>query len=157
MVAQPKKVAGRWRQDSPRIMRDHHPPFAMEECLGKRRRLVNQDNEQSSRLENTRSERALGLDQNITRRDFLNSTLLASGGMLLSPLSPAQLLAQKGKQPPDSVSDDWTGYGGVGDYADSNGNTTAVFEAGHRIRDGEFEGLPQNLLETGEVYDCVVV
>ena len=108
--------------------------------------------------EGSRAEKALGLDQDITRRDFLNSTLLASGGLLLSPATPVQLLlAQKEKPSPDSSSDDWTGYGGVGDYANSNGNTTAVFEAGHRIRDGEFESLPANLVETGEVYDCVVV
>ncbi len=110
-----------------------------------------------SSTEGSRAEKALGLDQHVTRRDFLNSTLLASGGLLLSPASPAQLLAQKEKPSPDSISDDWTGYGGVGDYANSNGNTTAVFEAGHRIRDGEFESLPANLVETGEVYDCVVV
>ena len=77
--------------------------------------------------------------------------------MLLSPLSPAQLLAQQTNRPTEAFSDDWTGYGGVGDYANSNGNTTAVFEAGHRIRDGEFESLPQNLVDSGEVYDCVVV
>jgi spermidine dehydrogenase len=110
-----------------------------------------------SNTENSRAEKALGLNQDITRRDFLNSTLIASGGLLLSPASPVQLLAQKERQSPDSISDDWTGYGGVGDYANSNGNTTAVFEAGHRIRDGEFESYPANLIETGEVYDCVVV
>src|SRR5215831_2213087 len=110
-----------------------------------------------SHTESSRAEKTLGLNQDITRRDFLNSTLLASGGMLLSPLSPAQLLAQKANQPPDSVSDDWTGYGGVGDYANSNGNTTAVFVAGHRIRDGEFKSVPANFVETGEVYDCVVI
>ena len=30
----------------------------------------------------------------ITRRDFLNATLLASGGLLVTSASPAQLLAQ---------------------------------------------------------------
>jgi spermidine dehydrogenase len=109
-----------------------------------------------SNTDGSRAEKALDLDQDITRRDFLNSTLLASGGLLLSPVSPTQLLAQQSK-PPSSLNDDWTGYGGVGDYANSNGNTTAVFEAGHRIRDGEFESSPANFAETGEVYDCVVV
>jgi spermidine dehydrogenase len=113
--------------------------------------------ENESNIESFRAEKALGLNKDITRRDFLNSTLLASGGMLLSPVSPAELLAQKGSQPLEAAGDDWTGYGGVGDYANSNGNTTAVFEAGHRIRDGEFESVPTNLVETGKVYDCVVV
>jgi spermidine dehydrogenase len=53
--------------------------------------------------------------------------------------------------------DDWTGYGGVGDYANSNGNTTGVLEAGHQIREGRFETLPASVVDTGETYDCVVV
>src|SRR5579871_4073867 len=38
---------------------------------------------------------ALGMNARICRRDFLNSMLLASGGALLSSLSPLQLLAQQ--------------------------------------------------------------
>ena len=72
-----------------------------------------------------RSDEALGMNQRICRRDFLNSTLLASGGLLLESLAPRQLLAR----------DDWTGYGGVGDYAHSNGNTLEVMRDGHQIRD----------------------
>lgn len=105
---------------------------------------------------NSPFEKSLGLDQDITRRDFLNSSLLASGGALLASMSPAQMLAQKAGQK-DSYSDDWTGYGGVGEYAACNGNTTAVFEAGHRIRDGEFETAPKDFVDTGETYDCIVV
>ena len=92
----------------------------------------------------------------MTRRDFLNATLLASGGVLLSSASPADLLAASSARA-DAIQDDWTGYGGVGDYANSNGNTTAVFEAGHQIRDGLFENLPASVIDTGETYDCVVV
>ena len=53
--------------------------------------------------------------------------------------------------------DDWNGYGGVGDYANSNGNTQAVVNAGHEIRDKVYKGLPADTVETGEVYDCVIV
>ena len=113
--------------------------------------------DKGSHSERSRAEKSLGLGQDITRRDFLNSTLLASGGLLLSPVSPAQLLARQANQLGSSDNDDWTGYGGVGDYANSNGNTQAVLEAGHRIRDGEFESVPPNVVETGEVYDCVVI
>lgn len=98
--------------------------------------------------ENTH-DRALGLNQPICRRDFLNSTLLAAGGALLGPLTPQQLLA--------SANDDWTGYGGVGDYANSNGNTLEVMSAGHEIRDRVFDSLPPNIIDTGENFDCVVV
>ncbi len=94
------------------------------------------------------------MNDRITRRDFLNGALVASGGMLLSPVSPLQVLQARAAQ---SAADDWTGYGGIGDYANSNGNTTAVLEAGHQIRDGRFDSLPANAIETGEIYDCVVV
>lgn len=93
-------------------------------------------------------DKSLGMDRRICRRDFLNSTLLASGSMLLTPLSPQQLLGE-GK--------DWTGYGGVGDYRNSNGNTAEVMNAGHRIRDHVFDTLPANAIDTGEIFDCIVV
>lgn len=107
-------------------------------------------------VESQSAEKALGLGRDITRRDFLNASLLASGAALMNGVSPTQLLARpaSGAQ---STSDDWTGYGGVGDYADSNGNTAAVLEAGHQIRDGKFETLPADLIDTAETYDCVVV
>jgi spermidine dehydrogenase len=90
----------------------------------------------------------LGMDSSITRRDFLGSALLASGAALLGGLSPAELLAQ---------SDDFTGYGGVGEYSNSNGNTWDVLMAGHTIRDGVYEPLPKDIVDTGETYDCVIV
>ena len=90
----------------------------------------------------------LGMDQRISRRDFLNSTLLASGSLLMSAVTPLQLLRKE---------DDWTGYGGVGDYSKSNGNTFEVVAAGHRIRANEFERLPEHVIDTGETFDCVVV
>jgi len=106
---------------------------------------------------NQASDRALGMFQGITRRDFMNATLLASGGALMAPLSPADLLAGTRPTAGSANDADWTGYGGVGDYANSNGNTQAVFEAGHQIRDGEFDSFPANAIDTAEVYDCVVV
>src|SRR5271169_4665399 len=108
---------------------------------------------------NSCADHALGMDQAITRRDFLNASLLASGGLLLNPVSPANLLAANAaaRSSPGTNEDDFTGYGGVGDYANSNGNTSAVLEAGHQIRDGAFESLPASVIDTGETYDCVVV
>lgn len=73
-------------------------------------------------------DRALGVDQQITRRDFLNSALIASGALVA--ISPAELLARAAAQ-----GDSWTGYGGIGDYANSNGNTLQVLTEGHAIRD----------------------
>jgi len=88
------------------------------------------------------------MNSEITRRDFLGSTLLASGAALLDGFSPAQLLAE---------SDEFTGYGGVGEYSRSNGNTLEVLQAGHRMRDGAYRPLPADVVDTGEVYDCVIV
>jgi spermidine dehydrogenase len=95
------------------------------------------------------SDAALGMHANITRRDFLGSTLLASGALLLDSATPQQLLAQQ--------ADELTGYGGVGEYSTSNGNTLRVLQAGHKIRDAVYDHLPNNIVETGETYDCVIV
>ena len=51
----------------------------------------------------------------ITRRDFLNGTLLASGAALLSGACPFQLMA----------AEDWNGDSGIGDYAGNRGLTRA--------------------------------
>src|SRR5437660_8163805 len=88
------------------------------------------------------------MEARITRRDFLGSALLASGSMLLAGATPRQLLAGN---------DEFTGYGGIGDYSSSNGNTWNVLEAGHAIRDGRYDALPKDMVETGENYDCVVI
>ena len=81
------------------------------------------------------------------RRDFLNSTLLASGSALLTGVTPLSLLAES----------DWTGFSGVGDYARSNGNTYEVAAAGHAIRDHRYEGKRPEITDTGETFDCAVV
>jgi spermidine dehydrogenase len=91
---------------------------------------------------------ALGIAAPVTRRDFLGSALLASGAVLLQGKSPAQILAEQ---------DNLTGYGGEGEYRNSNGNTLAVLEAGHTIRDGLYDPLPKDAVDTGEIYDCVIV
>jgi spermidine dehydrogenase len=96
-----------------------------------------------------------GMNRDITRRDFLNGALAGSGAVLLSSASPLRLLARANET--SAAGDDLTGYGGVGDYANSNGNTLAVLTAGHQIRDGAFESLPASVVDTGETYDCVVV
>lgn len=90
----------------------------------------------------------LGDDARVTRRDFLGSTLLASGSLLLEGLTPEQLLAAK---------DDFTGYGGVGEYSRSNGNTFEVLTSGHTMRDHGYDALSASAIDTQEMYDCVIV
>src|SRR6516162_6072692 len=110
-----------------------------------------------SNRRNVAGDQALGMDSSITRRDFLGTTLLASGAVLLDSVSPAQLLAGRTPQGAPPQASDWNGYGGVGDYAGSNGNTWEVLTAGHMLRDGGYEEAARNAVETGETYDCVVV
>jgi spermidine dehydrogenase len=83
----------------------------------------------------------------ITRRDFLNGTLLASGAALLSGACPFQLMA----------AEDWNGASGIGDYAGANGNIHQVMSDGHMIRDHAFDKSSAPIQETGETYDCVIV
>src|SRR5262245_57062956 len=75
----------------------------------------------------------LGLSSAITRRDFVNGVLAGCGAALMArPESSTAASSAESLAPSGSP---WTGYGGVGDYAWSNGNTEAVVEAAHRIRD----------------------
>ena len=101
----------------------------------------------NSKLTNARK-RTLGTKPPITRRDFIGSTLLASGSVLLRNASPVDLIKNR---------DELTGYGGVGEYSSSNGNTLEVLQAGHTIRDHIYEPVPKNVIETGENYACVIV
>jgi spermidine dehydrogenase len=97
---------------------------------------------------NAPADQALGMNSAITRRDFLGSTLLASGAALLGGLTPAQLLGG---------ADDWWGYGAVGEYRNSNGNPREVMLAGHKMRDGAYPNPETEAIDTGETYDCVIV
>jgi len=92
---------------------------------------------------------SLGMDAPISRRDFLNGTLIASAGMVLGPHVPMPLTV--------SPADAWDGFGGIGDYARAHGNTYAMMTAGHRMRDGEFERAIASATDTGEMYDLVAV
>ena len=98
----------------------------------------------------------LGLDTRITRKDFLNAALIGAGGALVSALAPA-LARAAAKDASQAGADAWTGYGGVGDYAQSNGNTKTVLDAAHKVRDRVYATLPAGTVETGELYDVIVV
>jgi spermidine dehydrogenase len=94
----------------------------------------------------------LGMDVGVSRRDFLDGTLLASGAALLTAGAPAGILAQTGSQ-----SGAWAGYAGEGDYRLAAGNSEEVVQTAHAVRDGAWDKLPEGAADTGEVYDCVVV
>ena len=88
------------------------------------------------------------LNAGITRRDFVGATLAGAGAALLT--SPCPAASQE-------LGPAWTGYGGVGDYRRSNGNTADVVSSAHRIRDGAYEREPLDVIDTGELYDVVIV
>ncbi len=88
----------------------------------------------------------------ITRRDFLNGALLGIGSALLG-CKPSRHNPIGG---PWALGPDWYGYGGVGDYRFSHGNTPDAVETAHRLRDG---ALPVGFdrVESIEAYDLVIV
>src|ERR1700720_4182921 len=88
------------------------------------------------------------LGREIRRRDFIGATLIGAGAALLHTPCPAE--AQE-------LGSAWTGYGGVGDYRFSNGNTAGVVHSAHRIRDHAYDGALSNVIETGEQYDVGIV
>lgn len=92
--------------------------------------------------------RRLGLDQPITRRDFVNGALVGAGGVLLNAAVPVTS---------KSNTDVFTGYGGVGDYAKANGNTWPVVEAAHRVRDGTYDAKALTGAQAAGDFDLIVV
>lgn len=95
------------------------------------------------------SDDRLGMHEPISRRDFLNGTLLASAGLVLGRHAPVF--------GPIAPADAWDGYGGVGDYARAHGDGYEVMSAAHRMRDGAFERAMAGAIDTGERYDLVCV
>ena len=87
------------------------------------------------------------MNEPISRRDFINGALAAGAGLWAGGQLPLDL----------SAADDFTGYGGVGDYRHSNGNTYEVMSAAHAMRDGKFERSIARAVDTREVYDLAAV
>ncbi len=88
----------------------------------------------------------LGLNVDMTRRDIVNGALAGAG---------AALLAGTAGCAPSTAQNAFDGYGGVGDYASSNGNVRAVADAAHRIRDATFSTSPD--ASDLERYDLLIV
>ena len=99
-------------------------------------------------------DKALGIDTTITRRDFVGSMLIGAGSALLGCTSPAKQLLDKTSR---QFNDPWTGFGGVGDYATSNGNTRQVMLDSHKLRDQEKPAIVKSASPTGEEFDLVII
>lgn len=94
--------------------------------------------------------------QDITRRDFLNGTLLGVGAALLGCRPPSQIPSEGSAPPGSGLGPDWYGYGGVGDYRYSHGNTPEVVDTAHRLRDDAILSTFDRV-ERVETFDLVIV
>lgn len=97
-----------------------------------------------SPLPGNSDDKLLGMDREIVREDYASSE---------------SALTEGGEDPriSERAAEDWTGYGGVGDYSRANGNTHAVMVAGHGIRDGLYDAALRGTHTVDESYDCIVV
>lgn len=101
----------------------------------------------------------------ITRRDFVNNTLIGSGAALLAANAPSFLMSAQAQAqsrlvdaPLNDLEGDWTGPGGTGDYAGKNGNTASVVNEAHSyIRNGSLNDAIASATQVDDVYDLIVV
>jgi spermidine dehydrogenase len=98
----------------------------------------------------------MSFGEHITRRDFLNGTLVGVGSTILACGSPRQVARGGGPAPSGSVGPDWYGYGGVGDYRLSHGNTPEAVETAHQLRDGRISAEFARVTSV-ENFDLVIV
>ena len=101
------------------------------------------------------NDRKLGMDRDITRRDFLSGVNIAVAGSLLStPLT--QALAALEESARDVTAQMMPGY-----YPPTRegmrGSHPGSFEVAHSLRDGTRWNNPDDSEDTGEEYDLVVV
>ena len=84
----------------------------------------------------------------LTRRDFLNGVLIGTGAALLNLPAPLKLMAG---------TEEWEGPGGVGDYADSHGNTAEFVRIFKEIQNGRYDKISDGVTETREIFDLVII
>jgi spermidine dehydrogenase len=96
-------------------------------------------------------DRELGMNRDITRRDFLNGVAIGAGGVLASAWLPGMLAAQTAA----------TGQDAPGYYPPAltgmRGSHAGAFETSHAVRDGKFWSKAGKPADTGETYDLIVV
>lgn len=101
--------------------------------------------------------RSLGMDSNITRRDFLDGVVVGTGATLIGAAAP-MASAKKAPSPMSGLTEEWTGPGGIGDYKHANADTHLEVNAAHEaVRNREFDGLLKSASEDDESFDVVIV
>ncbi len=95
------------------------------------------------------NDKVLGMDRGITRRDFLNGSLVTAGAALLPPHLLATLQPDSNpEKSPDYYPPALTGL---------RGSHAGSFEVAHNVRDGDFWQKAGEPLATGEKFDLIVV
>lgn len=106
-------------------------------------------------MDNTTKDNVLGMDREISRRDFLNGVAIGAGATLLSaPLATERLLAAAMLDQPASQNS--PGYYPPAKLG-MRGNHDGSFSMAHRMRDGEDPAALGEPARTGETYDLIVV
>ena len=98
-----------------------------------------------------------GTSTGITRRDFVNGSLVGSGaalltanapGLISSAMASSQNVASEFPQtiplPLTGLTKDWTGPGGVGDYGEANGDIHSDVNRAHAFRNSDFKQQVQD-------------
>src|ERR1700759_2588703 len=93
------------------------------------------------------SDKELGMDRPITRRDFMDGAAMLVGGAMLEKFAFASTSAGEEKTPSANPAEK-TGM---------RGSHPGSFEVAHSLRDGTFWNHVGPPAATGETYDLVVV
>src|SRR5262245_58773310 len=96
------------------------------------------------------SERELGMDRAITRRDFLNGIAIGVGGAIAG-VPCLELLLEAAGFAQDAPGDYPPALTGM------RGSHDGSYDVSHAVRDGRFFTAAAQPAETGEAYDLVVV
>jgi spermidine dehydrogenase len=103
-----------------------------------------------------RLDKELGLNQPITRRDFVYGSSLLLGGAIIGS-GNASNISKSGGNYSFELGSDWYGPGGIGDYSQSHGNTPGLIKTAHEIRSGRFKSSISSAVESDDEYDLVIV
>src|SRR6202790_5842879 len=100
-----------------------------------------------------KSDRQLGMDRSITRRDFLDGVRIAIGGAIATSVLPGLTVAA---ETAEAFAQDRPGYYPPA-LTGMRGSTNGSYEAAHALRDGDFWKKAGQPTRIHEVYDLIVV
>jgi spermidine dehydrogenase len=99
------------------------------------------------------NDKKLGMDRQITRRDFLNGVAVGTSGAVAKSVLPPFALAALASS---AAAQDQPGYYPPA-FTGLRGSHPGSFESAHAVRDGKFPAKGSKAAETKETYDLVIV